>query len=151
MAVWGSAKCLNVASQLATPTNNLARTGRRTKLQPSEALVRKLGPPGRGGPGGPDGPGGQGGPQGQGQGRRAAPQLPLLYATWSPSGHSLAYVFSNNIFYRKSPESEDVAITTTGALRSRGRDTNQTTVWDPLGLSLFFFISSLDPWVNLGI
>ena len=100
---------------LATPTNNHARTGRRTKLQPSEALVRKLGPPGRGGPGGPDGPGSQGGPQGQGQGRRAAPQLPLLYATWSPSGHSLAYVFSNNIFYRKSPDSEDVAITTSGA------------------------------------
>ena len=44
------------------------------------------------------------------------PQLPLLYATWSPSGHSLAYVFSNNIFYRKTPESDDVAITTTGAI-----------------------------------
>ena len=94
------------------------RTGRRTKLQPSEALVRQLGPPGRGGPGGPGGgPSGPGGPQGgQGQGRRAPPQLPLLYATWSPSGHSLAYVFSNNIFYRKSPESEDVAMTTSGVM-----------------------------------
>ncbi len=81
------------------------QTGQRIHLQPSEAILRNLGPPG--GPGGPN-------PQGPGGRARPPPQLPLLYATWSPTGHALAYVFSNNIFYRSSPESDDVVMTTTG-------------------------------------
>ena len=62
------------------------RTGRRTKLQPSEALVRQLGPPGRpgGGPGGPRAKReaeaeAQGGPQGQGR-RGPPPQGPYSIA-----------------------------------------------------------------------
>ena len=89
------------------------RTGERIKLQPSRATLRAaLGPPSQGPGGGPpdDGPPrGPGGPGGSGP-----PQFPLLYAAWSETGHSLAYVFSNNIFYRQSPESADVVITTTG-------------------------------------
>lgn len=75
-------------------------------------MLRSLAPPGpQFGPGSGPSPQGPGGPPGGG-GR--AQQLPLLYATWSPEGHSLAYVFSNNIFYRETPESEDVALTTSG-------------------------------------
>lgn len=77
------------------------RTGQRSSLQPSASLLGGFAPPegpGFGPPRGPNGPS----------------QLPLLYATWSPTGHSLAYVFRNNIYYRESPESKDVAITSTG-------------------------------------
>lgn len=44
----------------------------------------------------------------------ASPQLPLLYATWSPNGHSLAYIFSNNIYYRASPKSKDIQVSSSG-------------------------------------
>eukprot|EP00095_Tigriopus_kingsejongensis_P009977 maker-scaffold17_size721972-snap-gene-5.18 protein:Tk09977 transcript:maker-scaffold17_size721972-snap-gene-5.18-mRNA-1 annotation:"hypothetical protein DAPPUDRAFT_307138" len=73
------------------------RTGQRTKLQPPASALREFGP--------------QDGPPGFGS---TPPQLPLLHATWAKSGHSLAYVFRNNIYYRSTPDSEDVAITSTG-------------------------------------
>jgi len=77
-------------------------TGRRVPLQPPRDLARQLlGPPP---PGEADFPGGEAG----------GPQLPLLYAAWSPVGTGLAYVFSNNIFYRASPEARDVIISTSG-------------------------------------
>ena len=91
--------------------------GQRIKLQPSEQVLNELSGGFGGGPGGPPGGGGGGGggPLGGGPGGRGPPpQLPLLFATWSPTGHALAYVFSNNIFYRENPESRDVVITTTG-------------------------------------
>ena len=103
-------------------------TGKRTKLQPPESVLRSLRPPpGRGGGGGGGGGGGQGGPppgpppggpQGGGGGGRGGsrgpPQLPLMYAEWAPNGSGLAYVFSNNIFYRSAPTAEDVIITESG-------------------------------------
>ena len=39
-----------------------------------------------------------------------------MYAEWSPEGSGIAYVFSNNIFYRSSPTAEDVTITDSGNL-----------------------------------
>ena len=96
-------------------------TGKRTKLQPPESVLRSLRPPG--GPNGGGGGGGNGpppgpppgGPQGGGPGgSRGPPQLPLMYAEWSPTGSGIAYVFSNNIFYRSSPTGEDVTITKSG-------------------------------------
>lgn len=96
-------------------------TGERTKLQPSETILRNLRPPGPPGQGGgpppgppPPGPGGSGG----GPGRGPPPQLPLMYAEWAPTGSGIAYVFSNNIFYRSSPVVEDITITETGKLVS---------------------------------
>ncbi|TRY64286.1 hypothetical protein TCAL_02614 [Tigriopus californicus] len=77
------------------------RTGQRTTLQPPASVLRDFGPP--------EGPGF--GPPGRPKGPQ---QLPLLFATWSPTGNALAYVFRNNIYYRESPESNDVAITSTG-------------------------------------
>ena len=94
------------------------RTGERIKLQPDQSALRGAG--GGGGPPGSAGPsdGNRGGPNSFGAGRpggeQPAPQLPLLFATWSPNGHSLAYVFSNNIYYRASPTSNDVQISTSG-------------------------------------
>ncbi len=67
------------------------RTGRRTHLEPPQSLIG--GPP---------------------PGAAAPPQLPLLYATWSPVGNAIAYVFANDIFYRASPTAPDVRITNTG-------------------------------------
>ncbi len=96
-------------------------TGDRIKLQPSEATLRRLAPPG--GPGGPGGPPGGGPPQGGPPGGGGGPgggrpppdfQLPLMLAQWAPTGSSLAYVFSNNIFYRATPEGTDVPITDSG-------------------------------------
>ena len=63
------------------------------------------------------GPDGGGGPPDDFFGGRPGgppPPLPLLYAAWSPKGSSLVYVFSNNVFYRATPTSEDVALSTTG-------------------------------------
>lgn len=107
-------------------------TGERTKLQPSKEILESLRPPGGppgGGPGGggpgngpppgppqggPGGPGG--GPGGPGGAPRGPPQLPLMYAEWAPTGSGIAYVFSNNIFYRRDPTSEDVTITESGMI-----------------------------------
>jgi len=82
-------------------------TGKRTPLQPSEL---PQGPPGFGG----DGP--QSGPQRPqgGRGGRRPQQVPLMYATWSPTGHSLAFVFANNIYYKATPTSPDFPVTTSG-------------------------------------
>lgn len=91
-------------------------TGARTKLQPSEKILRSLGPPpggpddGQGPQGPPPGPPGSGGPGGPG----GPPQLPLMYAEWAPEGSGIAYVFANNIFYRDTPTSEDVTVTESG-------------------------------------
>lgn len=92
-------------------------TGERVKLQPPESVLKNLRPPG-GGPGGPPPPGGppsgpQRGPPGGGP-PRGPPQLPLMYAEWSPKGSAIAYVFSNNIYYRSSPNADDVTITESG-------------------------------------
>jgi len=77
-------------------------TGRRTKLQPDlDELIKALG---GGGPGAPP-------PLPPGQ---APPQLPVEFAMWGPQGSSLAYVFGANIYYRESPESVDVMVTTSG-------------------------------------
>ena len=78
-------------------------TGERTPLQPSDpGNVPGFGDPGQG-------------PQQGGGGRPRRPQqLPLMYATWSPSGHSLAYVFANNIYYRATPSSPDFPVTESG-------------------------------------
>ena len=81
-------------------------TGERIPLQPKD--LPQGGGPGFGGDQGQ-------GPQGGGGGRGRAPQqLPLMYATWSPTGHSLAYVFANNIYYRATPSSPDFPVTTSG-------------------------------------
>lgn len=90
------------------------RTGERFKLEPGQAALRGGAPtsgtsPGEGTRGGPNNFGANGGRANPG-----TPQLPLLYATWSPTGHSLAYVFSNNIYYRDSPSAKDVQISTSG-------------------------------------
>jgi hypothetical protein len=94
-------------------------TGQRTKLAPPESVLRKLGGP-RGPPGGEVGqqgppPGGpqEGGPPG-GRFPGGPPQLPLMYAEWAPSGNAIAYVFSNNIYYRSSPTADDVTISESG-------------------------------------
>ena len=77
-------------------------TGKRIKLQPDlDELIKALG---GGGPGGPPPP-----PPG-----RAPPQLPLEYAMWGPVGASVAYVFGANIYYRETPESQDVMVSTSG-------------------------------------
>jgi len=77
-------------------------TGRRTKLQPDlDELIKALG---GGGPGGPPPP-----PPG-----RAPPQLPLELAMWGPVGASVAYVFGANIYYRDTPESQDIMVSTSG-------------------------------------
>jgi len=77
-------------------------TGRRIKLQPDlDELIKALGGGGQGGPPPP--------PPG-----RAPPQLPLELAQWGPTGSSVAYVFGANIYYRETPESQDVMVTTTG-------------------------------------
>jgi len=90
--------------------------GRRTPLQPDLGRGRGGGG-GGGGFGNQDGPG-RAGPQrpqgGGGGGRRPPQQLPLMYATWSPTGHSLAYVFANNIYYRATPSSPDFPVTESG-------------------------------------
>ena len=77
-------------------------TGRRTKLQPDlDKPIKDLG-------GGslntapPPSPG------------QAPPQLPLEFAMWGPKGSSLAYVFRANIYYRDTPDSLDVMVTTSG-------------------------------------
>ena len=98
------------------------RTGQKTSLQPDESTLAELrekqeqaglpgGPPRGGPPGGGQGPPGGPGPAG---GNRPPPQLPLLYATWAPTGNALAFVFSNNVFYRNSPEDVDSIITVSG-------------------------------------
>lgn len=80
---------------------NLA-TGKRLKLQPDlDELIRALG-----GPAGPPNP-----PFPPGQG---PPQLPLELAMWGTTGSNLVYVFGANIFYRDTPESRDVMVTTSG-------------------------------------
>ncbi len=76
------------------------RSGRRISLEPPASVVRSLG-----GPGPEEDAGAGGGPP---------PQLPLLYAEWAPVGNGIAYVFSNNIFYRPSPQGRDVVVTTSG-------------------------------------
>ena len=82
-------------------------TGERTKLQPKD--LPQNGPPGFGGD---QGSGPQQGPGGRRP--RGPQQLPLMYATWSPTGHSVAYVFANNIYYRATPTSPDFPLTTSG-------------------------------------
>ena len=96
-------------------------TGERTKLQPPESVLRNLRPPGPpgGGNGGNGGGGGGGPPPGPppgspGRGPGGPPQLPLMYAEWAPTGSGIAYVFSNNIFYRSTPTADDITITDTG-------------------------------------
>ena len=88
------------------------RSGTRTRLQPSPNILKKLLPPNFG-DGGPPGP-----PPEFFNGRPGSPPppLPLLYATWSPKGSSLVYVFSNNVFYRASPTSDDVPLSTSGEI-----------------------------------
>ena len=84
------------------------RSGVRTKLHPPLSVLQQLAPPGDFQDGGPpdDFPGSRpGGPP---------PPLPLLYATWSPKGSSLVYVFSNNVFFRATPTSEDIPLSTSG-------------------------------------
>ena len=84
------------------------RSGVRTKLHPPLSVLQKLAPPGDFQDGGPPDnfPGSRpGGPP---------PPLPLLYATWSPKGSSLVYVFSNNVFFRATPTSEDIPLSTSG-------------------------------------
>ena len=77
-------------------------TGKRIKLQPDlDELIKALG---GGGPGGPPPP-----PAG-----RAPPQLPLELAMWGPTGASVAYVFGANIYYRDTPESQDIMVSTSG-------------------------------------
>ena len=39
---------------------------------------------------------------------------PLEFAMWGPVGSSLAFVFGANIYYRETPESQDVRVTTSG-------------------------------------
>ena len=90
-------------------------TGERTKLQPPESVLRNLRPPGPSGGGGGGGGGGgppPGPPPGRGSG--GPPQLPLMYAEWAPTGSGIAYVFSNNVFYRSNPTADDITITDSG-------------------------------------
>merc|ERR1712106_309785 len=78
---------------------NLAN-GQRIKLQPDlDKLLKQLGA----------GPNSPGLPPG-----RQPPQLPVEFAMWGPKGASLAYVFGANIYYRETPESLDVMVTTSG-------------------------------------
>lgn len=86
------------------------RAGTRIKLQPPPSLLKKLAPPNFG-DGGPPGP-----PPEFFAGRPGSPPppLPLLYAAWSPKGNSLVYVFSNNVFFRATPTSEDIPLSTSG-------------------------------------
>ncbi len=42
------------------------------------------------------------------------PSLPVSYALWAPVGSGLVYVYGNNIYYRMTPQSPDVMITTSG-------------------------------------
>ena len=35
---------------------------------------------------------------------------------WAPTGSGIAYVFANNIFYRRNPKAEDVTITESGKI-----------------------------------
>lgn len=86
------------------------RNAQRIKLTLSPAQLKKLAPPGFPDGGPPDGfPSGPGGPP-----QGPPPQLPLMYATWSPKGSSLVYVFANNVFYRATPTSEDIPLSTSG-------------------------------------
>ena len=55
-------------------------------------------------------------PGGDGGAPRGPPQLPLMYAEWAPTGSGIAYVFSNNIFYRSSPTADDVTLTESGPI-----------------------------------
>ena len=64
-------------------------------------LIKALG---SGGPGGLPPP-----PPGQ-----DLPQPPLELATWGPKGASVAYVFGANIYYRDTPESQDIMVSTSG-------------------------------------
>ena len=99
------------------------RSGARTRLQPSPNILKKLIPPNFG-DGGPPGP-----PPEFFNGRPGSPPppLPLLYATWSPKGSSLVYVFSNNVFYRASPTAEDVPLSTSGEISPF---LNSSSRWD---------------------
>ena len=82
-------------------------TGERIPLQPAD--LPQNAPPGFGDQG-------QGPQQGSGGRRPRGPrQLPLMYATWSPIGHSIAYVFANNIYYRATPSSPDFPLTESGS------------------------------------
>ena len=77
-------------------------SGRRVKLQPDlDELIKALG---GSGPGAPPPP-----PPGQ-----TPPQLPLELAMWGPQGASVAYVFGANIYYRDTPESQDIMVSTSG-------------------------------------
>lgn len=113
------------------------RTGERTRLQPSNLPPFDFGgadqAPDDGGQraSGPQGP-----PPGSPRPRGPPPQLPLMYATWSPTGHALAYVFANNIFFRESPTSPDVTLTTSG------KDHAEDKLWD---------LSLSRPWPMLQI
>ena len=44
----------------------------------------------------------------------SSPAVRLHYAGWSPKGSSLVYVFNNNVYYRVSPKSDDVVLSTSG-------------------------------------
>ena len=37
-----------------------------------------------------------------------------MYAEWAPTGSGIAYVFSNNVFYRSNPTADDITITDSG-------------------------------------
>ena len=77
-------------------------TGERTKLQPDlDVLIKALG---GGGPGGPPPP----------PPEQAPPQPPLELAMWGPKAASVAYVFGANIYYRDTPESQDIMVSTSG-------------------------------------
>ena len=77
-------------------------TGRSVKLQPDQdKLFAALG---GGGPGAPP-------PLPPGQ---SPPPPPLELAMWGPVGSSLAYVFGANIYYRDTPESQDIMVSTSG-------------------------------------
>ena len=86
-------------------------TGRRTNLQPSDL-------PSRGGPGGSFDGGSGSGPQRPQGGQQRPQQVPLMYATWSPTGHALAFVFANNIYYKATPTSTDFPVTSSGKFSS---------------------------------
>ena len=73
----------------------------------SSTLQERMGGGGGGPPPGPP-------PGSPGRGPGGPPQLPLMYAEWAPTGSGIAYVFSNNIFYRSTPTADDITITDTG-------------------------------------